>query len=262
MQTLAHHDLQNALRRTPRRLLEAMKDPVWAGKIFVGGGFLRSVIAGEPVNDVDVFVSSKEDAKKLADKLAFIPENASRVGAPLRHRVYESDNAFTIRGFGPAVQIIHRWVFNKAEDVAKSFDFTICCAVFWWGEYASRSGLGDSDVVCRWKSYCDERFYPDLAAKRLHYRSPVRNEDAGGSLLRVLKYYQKGYRIPLNSLGAVIARLWMGIEESGIRNTAGAFGLTKEQAFAHVVTGLLREVDPDIDPNHIAHLPSETEENS
>ena len=43
---------------------------------------------------------------------------------------------------------------------------------------------------------CNIRFYPDLAARRLVYTSPLRNEDAGGSILRVLKFYQRGYRIP------------------------------------------------------------------
>ena len=101
----------------------------------------------------------------------------------------------------------------------------------------------------------DDRFYADLAAKRLIYRSPLRNEDAGGSLLRVLKFYQRGYRIPLNSLGAVIARLVNAVDEEKI----GAFAGNHEQKLAKVLTALLHEVDPAIDPEHIAHLPSDEE---
>lgn len=260
MQKLTHNDLQSALRRMPRKLLGIMKSPKWAGKIFVGGGFLRSVVAGEPVNDIDVFVSSKSDANALANELAAHPKanhDAYAPGSsPGSHPIYRSDNALTIRGLGPAVQIIHRWVFNIGEDVAESFDFTICCAVFWWAEPTM------SNPMPGWRSYCDERFYPDLAAKRLHYRSPERNEDAGGSMLRVLKYYQKGYRIPLDSLGAVIARMLRGVTADGVRVFADKHGCSEEQAMAQILTGLLHEVDPAIDPNHIAHLPSENEEHN
>ena len=74
-------------------------------------------------------------------------------------------------------------------------------------------------------------------------------------MLRVLKFYQRGYRIPLDSLGAVIARLcqavnWGKIETHG--NTEAQLG--------KVLTGLLREVDPNIDPLHESHLPSTEED--
>lgn len=226
------------------------KDPAWAGRIYVGGGFLRSVVTGEPINDVDVFVGTKSEANLLAKRLADRGDEPS-------HSIYVSDNAMTIRGLGAAVQVIHRWLFAKGEDVADSFDFTICCAVFWYGTTVQRDALGNETVVKGWQSYCDDNFYPDLAAKRLVYRSPERNEDAGGSMLRVLKYYQKGYRIPLDSMGKVIARLMSGVTADGIECMMKRFSCSEEQATARVITGLLREVDPAIDPNHIAHLPSD-----
>lgn len=244
MSELQRHDLKFALLRAPRKLLELMKSSEWAGKVFIGGGYLRSIVSGEPINDVDVFVNTAQDAKKLSDLLAI--EKYPKPG----HRVFKSDNAYTVRGMGPAVQIIHRWVFNRGEDAANSFDFTICCAMFWWGQEIK--GV----TPARWLSYCDDRFYPDLAAKRLVYRKPVRNEDAGGSMLRVLKYYQKGYRIPLDSLSAVIARLMTGYT---ITHKDYDHKLDEENV-AKVVCGLLREVDPDIDPNHIAHLPADNSE--
>jgi len=70
--------------------------------------------------------------------------------------------------------------------------------------------------------------------------------------LRVLKYYQKGYRIPLNSLGSVIARLIKSID-------TGKGDIHDEEWVGWVITGLLREVDPEIDPLHAAHLPSDIE---
>ena len=36
-----------------------------------------------------------------------------------------------------------------------------------------------------------DEFYPDLAARRLVYTAPVRDEEAGGSLLRVRKFIER-----------------------------------------------------------------------
>jgi hypothetical protein len=119
-----------------------------------------------------------------------------------------------------------------------SFDFTIASAAIWFHDK-------------KWQSMCHERFYGDLSAKRLVYMSPVREEEAGGSMLRILKFYQRGYRIPLDSLAKVMTRVFKAVERPD--------ALTEEK-LAWVVHGLLREVDPLIDPNHQSHLPSTTEE--
>jgi hypothetical protein len=202
--------------------------------LFAAGGFIRSCITNEHVSDIDLFTPSKEQARDLAQELA----SASTSG-----KIHETDNALTVKGFRTPIQFIHRWTFTKPEDALESFDFTIAMAAFW------------CDKTSGWQSCCGDRFYQDLAAKRLIYRSPIRNEDAGGSMLRVLKFYQRGYRIPLDSLGAVIARLNSGIEwdDLPLHRTSG----NRERAVAMVVTGLLREVDPLIDATHAAHLPSE-----
>lgn len=211
---LDKYDVQQAVKRLPKDLIEIIKSNPWRGKIFIGGGYLRAIVAQESVNDIDIFVSSERDAELLSRELGS------------EKTIYKTDNAYTIKRPTP-IQIIHRWVFEKPEDVALSFDFTICCAVI-------------SFQDDQWDSFCDDRFYTDLASKRLVYRVPQRNEDAGGSMLRVLKYYQKGYRIPLNSLGSVIARLIRDLDVSRVG------GLTNEAQVSHVITGLLIEVDPNI----------------
>lgn len=221
---LDRQDLAWALRRMPKALSDVMKEKEWSKSIFVGGGFLRSIVSNETVNDVDVFVKNEKDAELLAYKLCNDKKD-----------IIKTDNAYTIKG-KMVIQIIHRWVFEKPEDVSNSFDFTVCCAViFFDGE--------------NFDSFCDERFYIDIAAKRIIYRVPVRNEDAGGSMLRVLKYYQKGYRIPLDSLGAIIARLVVAVDFSRIDKN-------NEADVAKIITGLLHEVDPEIDPLHESHLSS------
>lgn len=233
MQKLERHDLQWCLRRAPKIVLELMKRQ--GPTVVVAGGYIRACIARETVNDIDLFCPTKELAEALAIELAGGKE-----------KMHTTDNAYTIRSASRVpIQFIHRWTYPTPESLLSSFDFTVACAAFWWDG-------------TQWQSLCHNRFYADLAGKRLHYLAPNRNEDAGGSILRVLKFYQKEYRIPVDSLGAVIARLMRDVD---LERLPERRELGLEGAIAKVVTGLLREVDPDIDPTHIAHLPSENTEN-
>ena len=240
MRTLEKQDLQWALQRTPVPVLELMKRR--GTRLLAAGGFLRSIIANEKINDIDLFSPTQEEAYSAAQELAG------------DDKIYTTDNAYSVRlKRGLLAQFIHRWTFDRPEDMLNSFDFTIACGAFWYD--ASR--FDPLHAGAGWQSMIDDRFYADLAAKRLIYRSPLRNEDAGGSLLRVLKFYQRGYRIPLNSLGAVIARLVNAVDEEKIG--ALSYAGNHEQKLAKVLTALLHEVDPAIDPEHIAHLPSDEE---
>lgn len=220
---LLDEDVKWLVRRLPNDVRETL---IAVGEgIFVAGGFIRACIAHEPVNDVDLFMRSPDAAKLAAAALA-----KSRGGT-----AHETDNALTVRG-KPPVQFIHRWTFQSPDECVTSFDFTIARAAVW------HSSEG-------WQSTCDPRFYADLAAKRLTYCSPVREEAAAGSLLRVLKFYQRGYRIPLDSLADVMGRVFRGInEETRLANAPG--GLER------VILGMLHEVDPLVDLSHAAHLPS------
>lgn len=259
MRELSWHDLSFALKRSPRRVLELLKSR--PGKVFVGGGFVRSVVAGESINDMDLFCGSEEEALECARFLLGLKEGEQT------RKIHRTENAYTVMGLRLTVQIIHRWTYASPEQLMQSFDFTIAMAGFWWepqkfellgGALGPCTTTGpDGNVLGKWRSICDDRFYEDLAAKRLRYTSPVRNEDAGGSLLRVLKFYQRGYRIPLDCLGAVLARLVVGVDQRKL--LSGKEG-TLEKQWAKVLSGLLREVDPNIDPAHIAHLPALEEE--
>jgi len=229
MSTLNPHDLLWCVRRLPKPVVALLK--AHPGAVFIAGGYVRSRVTGEHVNDIDLFVSSAEDAKRFALEVAGGDEK----------RLHITPNAITIKRISPTVQFIHRWTFAAPSDALASFDFTIAAAALWWDG-------------SRWQSLCDPDYYADLAAKRLIYRKPSRNEDAGGSMLRVLKFYQRGYRIPLDSLGAVVARLVQGVRPGTL--PMGRSDGDMEAAWGMVLTGLLREVDPAIDPDHISHLPS------
>lgn len=246
-QPLSWHDLQWCLRRAPRELLLAMKH--FGAEVMVAGGYVRSCVTNEPINDIDCFVPSAEKALLLAMRLVGGDDT----------RIYKTDNAYTLKGFKTPIQIIHRWTFTDPQSAILSFDFTIARGAFWWkkSELVVNAATNETMKTGEWQSICDSRFYADLAAKRLIYCNPIRIEETGGSLLRVLKFYQRGYRIPLDSLGDVIARLMSGVRLEDVTNK-GESGKCDEAQLSKVLTGLLREVDPNVDPSHIAHLPAES----
>ena len=222
-------DLHYILRRTPKVVVHTLK--AYPARVFMAGGFIRSCVANEPVADIDLFVPDASMAAMAEVRLAGVSR-------------YATQNAVTVRlkdANVPPIQIIHRWTYEKPEELIESFDFTIAKSVVWW-------------EANKWCSSIHPDFYSDLASKRLIYTRPKRNEDAGGSLLRVLKFYQKGYRIPLDSMGAVLARL-----VRGVRTEALPHGYTDEEALSKVLTGLLYEVDPLLDPQHLFHLSSEAD---
>lgn len=252
MTTLHPQDLLFAVNRLPKPLRQMLKEI--EPPLFVAGGYIRSIITGEEINDIDVFACSESSAKALANELF-----ANWPNRPPAAKIHKTANAFTLIGLGLTIQFIFRWSFQTPQQCVESFDFTIASAAFWWAAPPLTHTPGIDKG--QWLSTCDDNYYPDLAARRLVYRFPVREEEAGGSMLRVLKFYQRGYRIPLDSLGGVISRLVKDITESGIEAIAPSDDEHwREKALTKIITSRLREVDPLIDPDHIAHLPSVNEE--
>jgi len=227
LKRLNQRDVAWIRRRLPGIVREFMEK---TGAI-LGGGFIRACVAGETPADIDIFCPSAETAFEWANEFMVMLGDSEHHGAARR---IETPNAITILGCHLPVQFIRRWTFANAEQLVKSFDFTIACAAVWVDK------IDDGPTVPRktWLSCCDGDFYADLAAKRLVYLRPVRNEDAGGSILRLLKFYQRGYRAPLDTIGGVIARLSMAVDHERLR------GDQKEADLARVLTGLLVEVDP------------------
>jgi hypothetical protein len=217
--TLTKADLHFVVSRIPKDIRELMM----AQPIYLAGGFIRALIAREEPNDIDLFGATQELLENVANKLA-----VERSG-----RVYMTKNAITV--LAPprlAAQFITRWLFADAAKLMQSFDFTIAQAVVWFDP-----STVDLDAIAHWKSVISPSFYSDLAARRLNYTSPERNEDAGGSLLRMRKFLSRGYQIQAGSLAAVIARLVSRVDPTccDIRNE----GYVKT-----ILHGLLREVDP------------------
>lgn len=259
---LSREDLHHVVSRIPRDVRQLIQKR----GLIVAGGCIRSLVAGEPVADFDLFGSSKEMLELAAKDLTI-----SRKG-----RLYSTDNAFTVLTPNRApIQFIHRWVYQSPQDVGNDFDFSIAQAVVWWAPHPDP----ENPDAGEWMSAVSEFFYSDLASKRLRYLAPARAEDAGGSLLRVRKFLKRGYHIEAPSLALVVARLCMGVEQiaetmnnESNRNKPGFHTRENrdgEMWLAKLLTGKLREVDPMavidgleiVDEHTLQHVPVEGEGN-
>jgi hypothetical protein len=202
---------------------DALRKIVARDRLILAGGFIRSIVAQESITDIDLFGDTIEKLKHAATELALL----YKIEKP--HR---SKNAITVHAVGRMpVQFITRWLFDDAANCIASFDFTIARAAIW--AVPAPPPAGDF----QWMGACDDLFYTDLAAKRLRYMAPARNEDAGGSMLRVLKFGHRGYTIAPASLGKVIARM--------AERVRWDHGLVQDETGkAKVLAGLLRQVDP------------------
>lgn len=191
---LLSEDVGFVTSRLPASVLRAMQ--CVETPCILAGGFVRDVISKSEPSDIDLFVSSKERAIDLANCLCASGGLIDK-GPPV-----ETENAISalvLGAFGEPVivQVIRRWTFASAEDVVKHFDFSICAAAIWWDARKQQ-----------FASECHHRFYADLAAKRLTYTiPPVKDAEPGGSLLRAMKFAGRGYTMPLDSLGEIVARL-------------------------------------------------------
>lgn len=218
---LTNEDLRFVVTRLPKDIRALAQDAA----IIIGGGFLRETIAGNQPKDIDIFGATRE-MLTLAAKLL----HAKREG-----RYFETKNAITVlSGARMPVQFITRWLFPDPASVVQSFDFTVCQAAVWYDKASER-----------WQSVVGDGFYPDLAARRLVYTFPQREEEAGGSMLRVRKFIQRGYSIQAPSLAGVIARIAMAVRWGEV-NSRGFTDREREDEAARVISGLLREVDPNI----------------
>lgn len=248
MRELTTDDLHFVLSRTPRDIRSLLQD----NQLFLAGGFIRATIAGEKPSDVDLL-----GPEKLA-----LENHALKLCQDRHGRSHKTDNAITV--IAPPrmpVQFILRWTYSDPEKLINEFDFTIVQAAIWWEPANPPEDPITRKKLGRWRSMCSDHFYPDLSARRLRYTSPNRHEDAGGSMLRVIKYIKRGYTIQAPSLAGVIARLIGSLnldrmESEDIPSTLrkpffnthgteqGIGEFINEKWSAPLLLALLREVDP------------------
>ncbi len=164
-------------------------------QLFVAGGAIRAILAGEPVKDIDIF-STSLDAVPLA-VLRYVMEFEPY--GDCKERQTPCTRTITVANSDvPPVQFINNVAYESPERCVNQFDFTVCQAALWYN--------GDG-----WSSLCTDEFLRDVADKRLVYTAPNRVEAPGGSLWRAIRYVSRGYSITQMEMARLIERLVMGV---------------------------------------------------
>lgn len=212
---LTQSDLRNVVQHLPKDVRKHLsRNP---NKLFVGGGFIRAIVAGEKPSDIDIFGDTKDRLNRVSNYL-----QNDRQGS----KTHVTGNAITLLSENRMpLQFITRWLFETPQKLIESFDFTVCAGVVFY-----------NNETKQWDSEIHNNFYPHLASRQLVYTFPVREEEAGGSMLRVMKYVKRGYNIQIDSLAGVMARVQVAAMKEVDHDT--------EQEYTKVTKVLLREVDP------------------
>ncbi len=135
---------------------------------FIAGGALTSVFTGQPINDVDIYFKTKE---------AFIDAVRSAYEGGL-WCIAASDRAVTFAQGDDIVQLMLFDFFEDANEIFDAFDFTVCMAAY------------DVDA----ESFVFHRdFFKHNAQRHLSFHSGTRYPF--GSLLRTIKYRERGYKL-------------------------------------------------------------------
>jgi hypothetical protein len=135
---------------------------------FIAGGALTSAFTNQTINDVDFYFKSKDhfiDAITLA-----YSERLWCVAA--------TDRAVTFAEGDNIIQLMHFDFFETAEAIFDAFDYTVCMAAY---------DLDKKEFVFH------DDFMKHSAQRYLRFHSGTRYPY--GSLMRVLKYQQRGYTI-------------------------------------------------------------------
>lgn len=140
---------------------------------FVAGGALTSAFTNGSINDVDIYFKTKED---------FIEAVACAYDEQL-WCVAHSDRAITFAHRDGVVQLMHFDFFATAEAIFDAFDYTVCMAAY---------DIDKEEFVFH------EDFLKHNSQRYLKFHNGTRYPF--GSLMRVLKYQQRGYTIGKSDL--------------------------------------------------------------
>lgn len=140
---------------------------------FIAGGALTSVFTNKPIRDVDFYFKSRK-AFEEAIQQAY-DENLWCTTA--------TDRAVTFVQGDSVIQLMHFEFFPDAAAVFDAFDFTVCMAAY---------DIDAGEFVFH------ENFFKHAAQRYLSFHSGTRYPF--GSLLRVLKYQQRGYTLSKGDL--------------------------------------------------------------
>lgn len=181
---LTAQEIERVMARLPLEVARLLMNA--NGGLVLAGGCIRDVLDNKEPKDIDLFACNKISAEYAHTHL--------------RKRAFKESvvtkNAFTVFGatpLDPCMQIIFSQPFQAPYEVMETFDFEVCKASIWY----------DAIQTYNWASRISPRFREDLRDHRLTY-CPKKPIDGGDSLLRVLKFYSRGYEINYLSLAQIM----------------------------------------------------------
>lgn len=139
--------------------------------VMIGGGMITSLFTNSQINDVDVYFRDEKSIIEFA-------ENNLEGNFIISHTKKATMYAYQMKERDVLVQLIYYKCFKDAEELFKSFDFTMCMGVYdFWDE--------------KFKLHDD--FLLSNASKTLRFN--VDTDYPLISAIRVHKYEQRGYSI-------------------------------------------------------------------
>lgn len=212
---LEEDDLKRVVRSLPEKVREMMRRH--PREVVVAGGFVRALVAGETVHDVDIFFPEEKGIRSWADDVNITYEVKDK------HLYVEPSN----KTGDPELQLIWRYPYKEPYEVPDSFDYTVAKAAVWYEEADGKNKKAESKFV----GICHERFYRDLARKMLVYLCD-RDVERVESIPRLIKYVRYGYSIDPNSLAELIVKTCLSLDLSN-----GFEGMLKQLQSAYKAGG-------------------------
>jgi len=189
------------------------------GALCVAGGFCRDVLTGAEPKDIDIFSKTPQDMKLAIADFDWTEDYTAK-------RTANSESFVRDNGEGPDVQFITRVYLRDHYNALLTFDFSICQVGVWF------------DQENGWIGQASEAFLEDLPQFRMRYTAPERDEDPGASLLRMVKFVARGWKISEADIAAVVGRFVAKLDQSIQRPCAS---LTEDDA-TNVVKSAFRRV--------------------
>lgn len=192
--------IEKLLNGLMNNFIESIKDEnikmIFRERSFITGGSIPSMIVGEFVNDFDIYLISKEDAKKVKEyytTLKFDKKELSKEKVYLPKLITENSINLTDK-----VQIILKFV-GTPEEVTKHFDWQHIKSYF-----TIKDGLKLTDDV-----------YKLVIEKEIIYTG---SNYPLSSLLRLRKYLKKGWTISTKTMIHIILDTVSALEQNKRKN--------------------------------------------
>lgn len=182
-------DLKRIVYSLPEKIIDILKHN--PGDAVIAGGYVRAMVQGEHVHDIDIFVHGEKDAKEILDDV--------NLGYEKKEKLLQiDDKKITVE-----TQVSWHYPYKHPHEILEQFDYTVAKGAVWFE-------AGDKETEAGFKSICHERFYRDLARKMLVKDVDDRPEGLE-SIPRLLKYTGYGYSVEPATLAQIVTETCLSL---------------------------------------------------